>query len=196
VAYDALAESIALIESRALTPVPRLSRRRRFAAMAVDVAGDIAATMFLRRGAGCVYQEIHVLAARDGQWRILGGGGVGYGSGEDLLADRPRLLPEALQHDPARILAGIDPQAMVAGASRGGIRGGGGRARFWPWHRRWISYATMQASARAASVRVADREIPVPWHGRVLIVWAGRRPPGIAAYDVDGNCLGTARIPN
>src|SRR3954453_930012 len=56
--YDALAESVALIETRALHPILRLSRRRRFVPMAMDVAGDIAATMFLRRGAGCVHEEV------------------------------------------------------------------------------------------------------------------------------------------
>ncbi len=90
-AYDALAESVALIQSPNLKPVTRLSRRRRFAAMAVDVAGDIALTMFARRGAGCVSEEIHVLALRHGRWYMLGGGG---GNGDDdLLANRPRVLP-------------------------------------------------------------------------------------------------------
>jgi len=88
VAYDALAESVALIESRRLEPVRRLSRRRRFAAMAVDVVGDVAASMFARRGVGCIWQETHVLALRDGQWALLGGGG-GTGN-EDLLTDGRR----------------------------------------------------------------------------------------------------------
>lgn len=78
-AYDVLAESVALIESRRLEPVRRLTRRRRFAAMAVDVAGDVAGTMFARRGVGCIWQETHVLALRDGQWTWLGGAGATRG---------------------------------------------------------------------------------------------------------------------
>jgi hypothetical protein len=90
VAYDALAESVALIQSRHLAPVRRLSRRRRFAAMAVDVAGDIAVTMFARRGVGCIWIDTHVIPLHEGQWTMLGGGGAT--SDESLLADRPEVL--------------------------------------------------------------------------------------------------------
>jgi hypothetical protein len=89
-AYDLLQESVALIEAGRAEPVRSLSRRRRFAAMAVDVAGDVAVTMFARRGVGCVQQEIHVLALRDGAWTWLGGGGAS--SDDGLLADRPAVL--------------------------------------------------------------------------------------------------------
>ena len=40
---------MALIEAGRAEPVRTLSRRRRFAAMAVDVAGDVAVTMFARQ---------------------------------------------------------------------------------------------------------------------------------------------------
>ena len=63
--------------------------------MGVDVAGDLAVTMFARRGVGCVWNEIHVLAFRGGEWRLLGGGGS-TGGDEDLLADRPAVLPSWL----------------------------------------------------------------------------------------------------
>lgn len=194
-AYDAKVESTALIESRILTPVPRLSRRRRFVGMAVDVAGDLAATMFLHRGSDCAHQEIHVLSRHDGQWHILGGSSISPADDENLLADRPGLVPEALQL-PRNILSGIDPQVMVAAGSVGQTSYRMNRVGFWPWHRRWISYFTALASARVESVRIGNREIVVPWHGRVLIVWAGRGSPKLAAYDVNGSCLGSARIPN
>lgn len=90
-AYDAVAESRRLIESRELTPVTRLSRRRRHAAMAVDVAGDVAVTMFARRSVGCTVEEIHVLALQGGEWMMLGGGGGP--ADDDALAQRPALLP-------------------------------------------------------------------------------------------------------
>jgi hypothetical protein len=54
--------------------------------MAIDVDGDVAASMFARQGVACIWQETHVLALRDGQWARLGGGGA---SGkQDMLADR------------------------------------------------------------------------------------------------------------
>lgn len=67
-AYDVLAESVALIESRQLVRVQRLSRRRRFAAMSVDVDTEtgLAVTAFARRGVGCIWRDSHVLALRQG----------------------------------------------------------------------------------------------------------------------------------
>jgi hypothetical protein len=191
-AYDVLAESIALIESPNLRPVTRLSRRRRFAAMAVDVAGDIALTMFARRGAGCVWEEIHVLALRHGRWHLLGGGG---GTGDDdLLANRPRVL-SANQWASPNILAGIDPQEMVASGAAGGVLDNGGQTSLWPGRGRWISHGVLLASARVVSVRVDDRELGVPWHGRVPMVWVGREAPLLAAYDDQEHCLGEAGFP-
>ena len=192
VAYDALAESIALIESTNLKPVTRLSRRRRFAAMAVDVAGDVALTMFARRGAGCVWEEIHVLARRHGRWYMLGGGG-GTGEG-DLLTNRPQVLP-ANQWASPNIMAGIDPQDMIASGSAGGVLDNGGRTSWWPGRGRWISYGVARTSARVASVRVDGRVLDVPWHGRVPMVWVGRKSLLLAAYDERQQCLGKARFP-
>lgn len=191
-AYDALAESISLIATRTLRPVPRLSRRRRFAAMAVDVAGDVAATMFLRRGAGCVHEETWVLVWRGGQWRMLGGGGSSHDYDDDLLGDRPDVIPEAMR-TPWCTLAGIDPQLMVAGDGMGGVRDdGGGTSHALP-PGRWISYTTMLASAQIGWVRVEGRDIAVPWHGQALVTWVGHRFPEISALDVNGRCRGTAR---
>ena len=190
-AYDVLAESVALIESPNLKQVTRLSRRRRFAAMAVDVVGDVAVTMFARRGAGCVWEEIHVLALRHGRWHMLGGGGGT--ADDDLLANRPRVL-RPNQWASQNILAGIDPQEMVASGA-GGVRDDGGQTSWWPWHGRWISYGVARAGARVASVRVDGRVLGVPWHGRVPMVWIGPRPPLLAAYDEREQCLGKARLP-
>ena len=191
-AYDVLAESVLLIESPNLTPVTRLSRRRRFAAMAVDVAGDVALTMFARRGVGCVWEDIHVLTLRHGRWHLLGGGG---GTGEDdLLSHRPRVLP-ADQWASPNILAGIDPQEMVASGAAGGVHDNGGRTSSLPGRGRWISYGVARVSDRVASVRVDGRVLGVPWHGRVPMVWVGRRSPLLAAYDERERGLGEARFP-
>ena len=105
-----------MIESRRLEPVRRLSRRRRFAAMAVDVAGDMAVSMFARRGVGCISQETHVLALRDGQWALLGGGGAS--SDVDLLADRPAMLPDYLRLGRDAV-TGADPRVIVVNGSGG-----------------------------------------------------------------------------
>lgn len=71
-AYDALVESIALIEHGVPDAPAQLSRRRRFASLAVDVDGDVAGTCFARRRVGCVAVETWVLVR---EWVVLGGGG-------------------------------------------------------------------------------------------------------------------------
>ena len=68
--YDASAESLRLIESRQVEPVLRLSRRRRSAPMAVDVADDVAVTMFARRGVGCVWCDTEY-SFHGGEWRAI-----------------------------------------------------------------------------------------------------------------------------
>ncbi len=189
VAYDALAESVALIESRYLEPV-RLSRRRRFAAMAVDVAGDIAATMFARRGVGCFWQETHVLVLRDGQWALLGGGGGT--ADQDLLADRPAMLPDYLRlaRDATN---GGDPRVIVVKGS-GGVLDDGDQADARPGSGRWISYADVWVNAQVTSVHFCDRSLRVPWHGHVVLVWSGGPPSRVVAHDASGQVLGEVHV--
>ena len=186
-AYNALAESIALIESRQVQRVERLSRRRRFAAMSVDVAEDLAVTSFARRGVGCTWHDTHVLARRQGQWVLLGGSG-GTGDGDrELLADRPQMLRE---WSPAVDAPGLVPacgRSLLVSGSAGGVResGDSGTGR-WPWSGRWVSHTAVRASAAVESLVVAGRMLPVPWHGRVVVVWTGRRGPRVVAHDGSG----------
>lgn len=179
-------ESLALIESRRVEPVRRLTRRRRFAAMALDVVGDTAASMFARRGVGCIWQETHVLALRDGQWTRLGGGGLT--SDADLLADRPAVLPDYLRLGRDAV-TGADPQVIAVNCS-GGVLDGCDEPDRWPDSGRWISYADVRVNAQVTSVQVFDRWLIVPWHGHVLVVWSGGPPPRVVAHDEGGQTLG------
>jgi hypothetical protein len=87
-AYDALVESVRLIEHGLPDAPGRLSRRRRFDPVAVDVDGDIAVTMFVRRGVnGELWRDNHALCRRRGGWHVLGGGSGNAAAG--LLRDRP-----------------------------------------------------------------------------------------------------------
>jgi hypothetical protein len=183
VAYDVLAESVALIEAGRAEPVPRLSRRRRFAAMAVDVAGDVAVTMFARRGVGRIWKETHVLALRDGEWTWLGGGGSD--GDQDLLADRPTVLPAFLGLG-AEPMQGADPRVMAVSGSGGVLDDGDGTGR-GRQSERWISHATLRVNAHVTSVQVAERLLVVPWHGHVVVVWSERQPPRVVALDEGGN---------
>lgn len=190
-AYDVLAESVALIEARRAEPVRRLSRRRRFAAMAVNVAGDVAVSMFARRGVGRTWKEIHVLALRDGEWTWLGGGASdGH---EDLLADRPTVLPSFLGLA-GKAVTGADPRAMVVNGN-GGVHDDGDGTGQWPRSGRLINYAEVRVNAQVASVEVADRLLFVPWHGCVTVAWLGRQPPRVVALDEGGKAWAETMLP-
>ena len=88
--YDARTESLRLLQGEAPANHARLSRRVRHLALAVDRDGDVAATMFLRRGiSGAPMLEVHTFEQSSDGWRLLGGGGGG--PRDDLRAPRPRL---------------------------------------------------------------------------------------------------------
>jgi hypothetical protein len=115
--------------------------------MAVDVAGDVAASMFARRGVGRLWKEIYVLALRGGEWTWLGGGASD--GDQDLLADRPAVLPGSRSPGSA---AGADPRIMSL-SGRGGVLDDGGTD---PWSpgTRWISYADLRVKRRCHSCRL------------------------------------------
>ena len=173
--YDPLAESVALIEGAVPDSPPRLSRRRRFAPLAVDVDGDVACTLFARRSVGHVAEETWTLARRGQEWALLGGGGGGFE--EDALADRPD-----------RAALGGHLVGNGGGAT---IRNAG---RLMPWGARYVSYAVLRASREVARVVVGARELPVPRHGHLVVVWAGRQPPTATAWSADGRPLGGRRL--
>jgi hypothetical protein len=154
--------------------------------MAVDVDGDVAASMFARRGVCCIWQETHVLAHRDGQWARLGGGGAS--SEEDLLADRPAVLPDYLRLG-RKAVTGAGAQVIAVSGS-GGVFDDGDETRRRPGSGRWISYADVRDSAQVTSVRVAERRLRVPWRGHVLLVWSEREPPWVVAPDDAGRAVG------
>lgn len=186
VTYDALAESVRLIQCEHLEPVVRLSRRRRFAAMAVDVAGDVAVTRFARRGVGCVLSETWVLARRRTSWHLLGGGSDS--ADDDLLTPRPARLPGHLGLPWAKG-SGIDP-GLVLIEDSGGVHDSRGRSDPCPWSGRWIRHVGLRTSADVESVTVDDRTVRVPWHGRVVLVSSGRRSPRVVVNGERGAVLG------
>lgn len=190
-AYDVLAESIALIETGRAEPVLRLSRRRRFAPMAVDVAGDVAATLFARRGVGRIWKEIHVLVLRDGEWTWLGGSSGD--SDPELMADRPAVLREYFVIGEEAV-QGVDPRAVGVIVSGGGVLDDCGGSGGFRRRERWISYAELRVNAQVTSVRVGGRELVVPWHGHVMVVWSEREPPRAVAVDEGGKSLAEVQL--
>jgi hypothetical protein len=171
VAYDRLAESVRLLDQGVPEAPPRLSRRRRFAALAVDVDDDVACTLFVVRGPGHFRHETHVLTRRDGTWAVLGGGGSGRDT--DGLEDRPS--------------AGELGGPVV-------VRGSGSvlenADRLMPWGARYIRYAEVLASSAVHTLAVGDRVLVVPRHGHLVVVWSTRRPPTAVAQAADGRVVG------
>ncbi len=175
-AYDRLAESRKLIADGVPEVTFRLSRRRRFLPLAVDVDGDVAATLFVRRGvSGSPTLEAHTLERRDGTWVPLGGGA---GEGQYEL---------------------FDPRDSIEGLVR--HLGGGwtlrGRPSPLPWRQKGISHAEMRLAPEVAALRVGDRRIEVAAHGVAIVVWPARSPeatgaaPTIFALDDRGEPLGS-----
>jgi len=176
-AYDARAESIRLIADGLPDRPVRLSRRRRFAPVAVDVHGDVAAAWFVRRGVGCYWDDLHLLARDDDGWRLLGGGGGSSGS--------PWSTDE---FDRAR-------DELAAGWIR--VDGGSSvRRDFRPLHRaRWIHATELLVGREVADVVVdGGRRLPVPYHGRLVVVWATPRPPRVSALDATGHEVAERRL--
>jgi hypothetical protein len=177
-AYDVEAESRRLIADGLPDRPVQLSRRRRFAPVAVDVDDDVAGTWFVRRGVGCYWDEIHLLVREDNGWSYKGGGGGS--SSEPWSTDEFVQAREEL--------------------SAGDVRGEGGASvdldRRLPWGGRWLRSAELLVGRSVAGVVVdAQRRLLVPYHGRVLVVWASRRPPEVSARDAAGRELARIALP-
>lgn len=184
-AYDAVAESLRLIESRELIPVTRLSRRRRHAAMAVYVSESIAVTMFARRSVGCNVEEVYVFARHGGEWVYLGGGGGT--AADDALDHRPVELPAGLSATP-----GVDAR-ILAPEGAGGILDSHAKG-WWPPRGRWINYEIVRVNADVAHLVVDGRQIAIPWHGRCVVAWPGRRAQELTIIGHDGRQLGQVAL--
>ncbi|GAA3344946.1 hypothetical protein GCM10020358_50160 [Amorphoplanes nipponensis] len=175
-AYDREAESRKLIAGGLPARPVSLSRRRRFAPLAVDVDGDIAAARFVRRGVSCYWDETHILVY-DGQagWRYTGGGGSSAGerwSAEAFLRDRADLAP-----------AGIEAT-------------GGSSVRDHAHRPAWIRTAELLVGGAVTTVVVdGRRRLVVPGHGRLVVVWSARQPPIVSARDPADRELSRTRPP-
>lgn len=174
-AYDALQESVRLLQDGLPPGSVALSRRRRHAALAVDRDGDVAATLFLRRGvSGEPWLDAHALDRTGGEWRILGGGSGNAGD----VAHGPR---------PSIRELGALGVSLGGGAT---VRNAGRRL---PWGARWVRWAELRAAREVERLVVGDRVMRVPEHGVALVVWRSR-PPRVVAQDAAGSRLGEIAV--
>jgi hypothetical protein len=176
VAYDALAESRRLLADGPPDTPFRLTRRRRFLPVACDVDGDVATTLFVRRGvSGNPWLELWALRFVDGEWTLLGGGaGDHY---EELF--EPRLDQAALgglARPYGTASTRLDPDRVVPGGAK------------------FAHHATIRLAAEVETLAVEDRRIPVPGHGVAVVTWRSRRPPVVRALDAEGRSLGDVAL--
>lgn len=170
--YDALAESVRLLEGAPPASEARLSRRIRFVPLAADRDGDVAVTMFLRRGVSGVPElDVHSLELHDGRWRMLGGSG---GPGAAALEPRPHRA---------------SLQALAVSSGSGGTARSSSRSLGWAPDP-WVWWIELRVVREVAALGVGERRIPVGAHGMAIVVWTDRRPE-ISALDGSGVVLGS-----
>lgn len=173
--YDALTESVRLLEGAALPEDARLSRRVRCVPLAVDRDDDVAATLFLRRGVSASCLEVHALELTKGDWQLLGGGGGGWD--ERNAPTRPGL-------------------ASLGGLAQSWGRGGCARttsSRLTAGRAHWVWWATLRLAREVAALRVGSRVLALPEHGFAIVVWK-HQPPDVMALDAFGDPLGAVSV--
>ncbi len=186
--YDALAESVSLIERRHVEAVRHLGPQQPFAAVAVDVADDVAVTMFARRPVDQMCCDTYLLLLRQGRWSLHSGSSGNVDA--DLLADRPAALRHDLRRSREALVSG-DPTVMSLDGSSGDRDT---RTHWRAWTGRQIGHAAVRVTEQVGSIVAGGRVLPVPWHGHVVIAWAGHRPPHVIAWDQQGQPLCEARL--
>ncbi|WP_143162958.1 hypothetical protein [Couchioplanes caeruleus] len=156
-AYDVLGESRQLIDNGLPERPVRLSTRRRFAPAAVDVDDDIACTRFIRRGAGCFWDETHLLARGDNGWQLLATSGAS--TGEPWSANA---FEQARTQFPAGTVE---------------VQGGGAALRnpnrLLPWGARWVRAAELLVDPGVGFIAVDDRQL------RRMAAWLLCGPRGV-----------------
>lgn len=173
--YDALAESVCLLEGAPPASEARLSRRVRHLPLALDRDDDVAATMFLRRGVSGVPElDVHTLELTDRGWRLLGGGG---GPSEQTLIARPPLG---------------DSEAPGESHSGGGTARMSSRRLGWRQNN-WVRWAELRLAQEVTVLRVDDRRLAVAAHGMAVVVWT-KHAPVVTAVDSTGVVLGAVPV--
>lgn len=172
--YGHVEQSVRLLDGAPPAAEAKLSRRKRYAALASDRDGDVAAALFLRRGVnGEPRLDVHHLEKKGSSWRLLGGGGSNA---------VPPLTPRPTLHELG--------SAVIIGGKSGTLRNAD---RLMPWGAKWVWSVELRLALEVVALRVADRQVPVAPHGLAVVVWA-RHPPAVETVDVDERSLGTIRI--
>lgn len=176
-AYDALVESVRLIETRVTAQQESLTRRHRFRAVGVDVDGDFAGTVFIRRAHGGAEWDYNLLSRCGGSWRLHGGGGGGL--------DNLDVLKHEFSHAE---LGGYDRAHGGAGSLVEASDGNVSRDR-------WVQLAVIETAPSVVDILLSNGRIrPRPTHGYITVVWEGRTPLRGELRGDDGRGLSTVEL--
>lgn len=171
-AYDEVAESIALIKAGRCDVAVPPSRRRRWVPLGMDVQGPLAATCFVRRGIdGQPATDLWVLTRARGGWELIGGS----------LTNQDWTF---LQARPHALSTGV-LEVLQVGRHRHA-------PRRTPFTSRHGGAALLQTTTAVAVVTVGAHRYEVPEHGCVVVAWRGDSPR-ITALSEHGEALQTIR---
>ncbi len=183
VAYSVLDESLRLLQEGPHEQSARLSRRRRHVPLAVDRDGDVAATLFLRRGvSGVPWLQEHCLELTVTEWRVVGGGGGNGSKGEyDTRPTAAELGASAVSRSGGK--ARRESSRTALGESPGHD----------PWGGDWVSWAVVRATVGVEALLVDDRIMPLPGHGLAIVVWSDEVPK-VTCLDAAGRAMAAVSL--
>jgi hypothetical protein len=177
VTYDALAESLRLIDGGPIAGSEPLTRRHRVLPVALDVDVDIAVTVFLRRAHGGAEWQNHLLSRGSEGWHLLGGGGWGF--------------------DDLDVLTRVRTSVELGGPARASGAGGVAVSRNdLPTSRaRWLSYAMIDTTAAVDRVSLSGlRTVVRPVHGHIVVIWRGAERVSATVLGGSGQTLCTLQL--
>ncbi len=176
--FDPRKAGLRVLNGRSPEPWPASMAGRVLLAVAdIDHDSGVAAVWLVHRTpARTMVGHLDRYEIRGNAWHYLGGGGSVHslGQGEHFPADRVS----------ASILGHAHLLQQAGNCS--------GRA---PRPHDWVGCTALRVASEVARIRVGHREVPVPDHGYLIVVWTGsparvsRGRPRIVALDGEGNAL-------
>lgn len=144
--------------------------------LSCDIAEDIAVVTFVTSAPekGVHYSEECVFERIGDAWEYLGGGSASMDFPCPVRTSRAEM-------------GGVDLRLTGHGLTRRR------RPVLFP-NRRWISTAELQTSDEVAVLRLDDREVGIPPHGIVSVLWPGLQPATVTALSADGRALASLTL--
>lgn len=176
--FDSRTAGLRVLNGQPPEPWPfSMSRRVLLAVADIDHHSGVAAVWLVHKTSSrTVVEHLDRYEVLDNVWQYVGGGGSIHPFRGERHFPSNRVCAAIL--GPTHLLQQIGNCA--------------GRAR---WQRGWIGCTALRVSVEVARIQVGQREVPVPAHGYLIVVWKGspvlasRGRPRIVALDSGGTAL-------